>query len=101
MRQTCPDGNTQEELLKINRAQKLARKKQEIKEIDAKLSAESKPFIEQARDKGASSWLNALPIEELNFVLNKEEFRDSDTISNWITCHPLVPAARNSMSTTH
>ena len=77
MRQTCPDGNTQEELLKINRAQKLARKKQEIKEIDAKLSAESKPFIEQARDKGASSWLNALPIEELNFVLNKEEFRDA------------------------
>ncbi|KXJ09655.1 hypothetical protein AC249_AIPGENE11458 [Exaiptasia diaphana] len=31
----------------------------------------------QARDKGASSWLHALPIKELGFALNKQEFRDS------------------------
>ena len=36
-----------------------------------------KPFILQARDKGASSWLNAMPIGELDFQLNKEEFRDA------------------------
>ena len=35
------------------------------------------PFVNQARDRGASSWLNSLPIKELKFVLNKEEFWDS------------------------
>ena len=34
-------------------------------------------FFEQARDKGASSWLNSFPIEEQGFNLNKEEFRDA------------------------
>ena len=33
--------------------------------------------VKQARDKGASSWLNALPIEEMAFTLNKEQFRDA------------------------
>ena len=33
--------------------------------------------MEQARDKGASSWLNALPVEEMGFNLNKGEFRDA------------------------
>ena len=35
------------------------------------------PYVKQARDKGASSWLNALPIEEQDFVLNKGEFKDA------------------------
>ena len=33
--------------------------------------------MEQARDKGASSWLNAIPLKDKGFDLNKEEFRDS------------------------
>ena len=33
--------------------------------------------VEQARDKGASSWLTAIPLEQQGFQLNKEEFRDS------------------------
>ena len=28
-------------------------------------------------DKGASSWLNALPLENQDFSLNKKEFRDA------------------------
>ena len=31
----------------------------------------------QARDKGASSWLTALPLREQGFDLNKEQFRDA------------------------
>ena len=33
--------------------------------------------VEQARDKGASSWLTAILLEQQGFQLNKEEFRDS------------------------
>ncbi|CAH3198934.1 unnamed protein product, partial [Porites evermanni] len=33
--------------------------------------------VQQTRDKGASSWLNAIPIEEHGLALNKQEFRDS------------------------
>jgi hypothetical protein len=33
--------------------------------------------VEQARDKGASSWMNALPISEQHLTLNKEEFKDA------------------------
>ena len=33
--------------------------------------------VNQARDKGASSWLNALPIKSQGFALNKGEFRDA------------------------
>ena len=30
----------------------------------------------QARDNGASSWLNAIALEEQNLTLNKQQFRD-------------------------
>ena len=33
--------------------------------------------MKQAKDKGASSWLNAIPLKDQGFDLNKEEFRDS------------------------
>ena len=33
--------------------------------------------MQQTRDKGGSSWLNAIPIEEHGLPLNKQEFRDS------------------------
>jgi len=36
-----------------------------------------RPYIEQARDTGASSWLNALPIREQQLDLNKEQFSDA------------------------
>ena len=34
-------------------------------------------MVDQARDKGASSWLNAIPLGEQGLWLNKEEFRDA------------------------
>jgi len=71
------DGYSQEDLLKQERIKKVARRKKKIEEVDANVPPDIKPFVTQARDKGASSWLNALPIEELDFQLNKEEFRDA------------------------
>ena len=33
--------------------------------------------MQQAKEKGASSWLGVLPLEEYGFVLNKGELRDA------------------------
>ena len=46
-------------------------------EIDASLPPDLLRQVTQARDKGASSWLNAIPYEEQGLLLNKQEFRDS------------------------
>ena len=34
-------------------------------------------IVQQARDKGASSWLNAIPPKEQGFDLDEKEFKDS------------------------
>ena len=44
--------------------QKETRLKQQVEIVDEKLSPEMIKTIIQARDKGASNWLNALPLEE-------------------------------------
>mgnify|MGYP006992743607 CR=1 FL=1 len=33
--------------------------------------------VGQVCEQGASSWLNALPLEKHGFILNKAEFRDA------------------------
>ena len=43
-----------------------------------------KPIVEQAWDKGASSWLNTLPLEEQNLDLNNEEFKDAVRLRYYI-----------------
>ena len=48
-----------------------------IERIDESLSPNLLQAVQQTRDKGASSWLNAIPIEEHGLALNKQEFRDS------------------------
>ena len=39
--------------------------------------ADTKRSLEFAAEKGASSWLAVIPISEMNFNLNKREFRDA------------------------
>ena len=51
--------------------------KQKYDSIHGHLPETLKPVVEQACDKGASSWLNTLPLEEQNLDLNKEEFKDA------------------------
>ena len=46
-------------------------------EIDQTLPLGTARIVEQTRDKGASSWLNAIPFENHGFSLTKQEFRDS------------------------
>ena len=51
--------------------------KSKVEEIDASLPQPLLRQVAQARDKGASSWLNAIPYENQGLVLNKQEFRDA------------------------
>ena len=51
--------------------------KSRIDRIDELLSPDLLQSVHQTRDKEASSWLNAIPIEEHGLPLNKQEFRDS------------------------
>ena len=47
-----------------------------------RLSPSLKRSMEIASEKGASSWLTALPITEHGFALHKGAFRDIDTTGN-------------------
>jgi len=40
------------------------------------MTPESQQFIKGAMEKGASSWLSALPIKAIEYALNKQEFTD-------------------------
>ena len=49
----------------------------QLKEAIQAIPENVKHIIEQTTEKGASAWLNALPLKEQNLDLNKEEFRDA------------------------
>ncbi len=67
----------------IREARKNIRKANRLRDISAAkdlekvLTNDQKRQISHAKEKGASSWLTVLPIEEHGFFLNKGEFRDS------------------------
>ena len=67
---------TEERKREIN-AQRRAAAKSRIDRIHESLTPDVLQAVQQARDKGASSWLNAIAIEEHGLPLNKQEFRDS------------------------
>jgi len=43
----------------------------------AEMIPESQQLIKGAMEKGASSWLSALPIKAICYALNKQEFTDA------------------------
>ena len=59
------------------KCQKEASLKAEVSAIAATMDEKQAKLFECAREKGASSWLSALPLKRLGYVLNKQEFRDA------------------------
>ena len=51
--------------------------RQEVEEIMSSSDEKMKRTLLLAQEKGAGSWLNALPIKALGYTLNKQEFKDS------------------------
>ena len=66
-----------DKLMSQNRTSRNKIKKEEVVKVDANLPTDLLTIVKQSRDKGASSWLNALPLVDQKLDLNKEEFRDS------------------------
>ena len=50
------------------------RLKEEHEKISDLLEEKKKKLFHAAREKGASSWLSALPIQRLGYTINKQEF---------------------------
>ena len=48
-----------------------------VEEVTSKQNPDLRRTLGQLSEPGASSWLNALPLEEQSFNLNKGEFRDA------------------------
>ena len=69
--------NFTEELKRQHQALKTASVKSRMESIDSTLPSDLLRSVNQSRDKGASSWLTAVPLVDQGLVLNKQEFRDS------------------------
>ena len=50
---------------------------EQAKAVRAQLPKSQQFGMDQASEKGASSWLTALPIQEFEFCLHKQAFRDA------------------------
>ena len=86
------DGECPEEVWgKITQAKQDVRKKRKNKleddaaKIQSVLNTPLKRSVDLAKEKGASSWLTALPLEEQGFALYKSAFRDALALRyNWL-----------------
>ena len=74
---TNPARELMEETKREVNAQRRAATKSRIDRIDESLPPDLLQAVQQTRDKAATSWLKAIPIEQHGLPLNKEEFRDS------------------------
>ena len=75
-----PDAREEDAACKLTNSLKHAKEKERADAVEQSLPADTKRAYKQAQEKGASSWLSALPLEEQGFVLNKGEFRDAIAI---------------------
>ena len=71
-----PSENHQEKFSDY-RAMKRTAIEEKLLCLEKELPSDTLRAVNQARDKGASSWLNAIPLKQQDFDLNKEEYRDA------------------------
>ena len=48
-----------------------------LEELKISLPVRTQRAVDLACEKGASSWLTAIPLKDMNFDLSKPEFRDA------------------------
>ena len=73
----APGESSTEELKRYHQSLKTARDKEKMKSVASTLSSDLLQLVNQSRDKGANSWLNAMPLADQSLALNRQEFRDS------------------------
>ena len=72
-----PSEQSIDDLKRIQNTIKMETAKIRMDSIDASLYPDVLCLVIQSRDKGASSWLNTIPLKDQGLALNKQEFRDS------------------------
>ena len=72
--------------------QKQARDEEKFEEVKRELNQQQLKILEATTEKGASSWLNTLPLRNQNFYLNKQIFWDSVFLRYGITI-PRLPSS--------
>ena len=73
----CLDRSEVERIKIRLKAEKEDQYKNQFSELCKKIDPRTRRHIEQAKEKGASSWLNVLPLNTHGYILNKQDFRDS------------------------
>ena len=71
------DEEAQLQIKKLIRTQKAARYSTIKESLRDEISATDYMMLELASEKGASMWLTSLPVKELGFRLNKQQFTDA------------------------
>ena len=72
-----PDDHTIRTLQQRNRRDKDARLRENLEEVKNALPKQTKRAKDLAAEKGASSWLTIIPVKDVDFGLNKREFKDA------------------------
>ena len=96
--------STSQQQAKLNfRGRKMLKMKADTEELMRSCTHIQKRCLEMAQEKGASSWLSALPIKSCGFALHKTEFRGTICLQyNWTPERlPTQCACGESFSITH
>ena len=72
-----PDETEIKTLQTSARREKDERLKIQCEQVRESLPGKTERAVELALEKGASNWLTVIPLKEMNFNLNKREFRDA------------------------
>ena len=92
MKELYSEGNTQNDLNKINRSVKQNENKSSLTEALEAIPQNMKHIIEQTTDTGVGAWLNYLTLKKQNLDLNKEQEALNITPfgqeENGHCCHP-------------
>ncbi|CAM1309822.1 Uncharacterised protein r2_g1998 [Pycnogonum litorale] len=85
------------------RSEKFRDEKMKVEKIRKKLPAQLQRTLDLAAEKGASSWLTALPIRDHGFTLHKSAFRDALCLRyGWIPKNlPMYCECGNSFTIQH
>ena len=59
------------------RQEKADSARRDLEDVTKSLPLKTQRAVEFIKEKGASSWLSVIPLKEMNFTLNKREFRDA------------------------
>ena len=72
-----PDEMEIKTLQTTARREKDERLKMQCEQVRKSLPGKTERAVELALEKGASNWLTVIPVKDMNFNLNKKEFRDA------------------------